>query len=101
VIDLWSRRVVGWSMSVSPNSELVTDALLMAFQRRKNTQPLETSCPPKRVNTAARRTDRHLTRRNHELASFVAPRTDCPFWEWACLDPAGASIGVPARGLMR
>jgi putative transposase len=35
VIALWSRRVVGWSMSASPNSELVTDALLMAFQRRR------------------------------------------------------------------
>ncbi len=35
VIDLWSRRVVGWAMSNSPNSELVTDALLMAFQRRR------------------------------------------------------------------
>jgi transposase InsO family protein len=35
VIDLWSRRVVGWSMSTSPNSELVTDALLMAFERRR------------------------------------------------------------------
>jgi putative transposase len=35
VIDLWSRRVVGWSMSTSPNSELVSDALLMAFERRR------------------------------------------------------------------
>jgi putative transposase len=35
VIDLWSRRVVGWSMSTSPNSELVTDALAMAFERRR------------------------------------------------------------------
>ena len=35
VIDLWSRRVVGWSMSTSANSELVTDALLMAFERRR------------------------------------------------------------------
>jgi putative transposase len=35
VIDLWARRVVGWSMSSSPNSELVTDALLMAFERRR------------------------------------------------------------------
>jgi transposase InsO family protein len=35
VVDLWSRRIVGWSMSASPNSELVTDALLMAFQRRR------------------------------------------------------------------
>ena len=35
VIDLWSRRVLGWSMSNSPNSELVTDAVLMAFARRR------------------------------------------------------------------
>ena len=35
VIDLWSRRVPGWSMSNSPNSELVTDAVLMAFERRR------------------------------------------------------------------
>ena len=35
VIDLWSRRVVGWSMSTTPNSELVTDALVMAFERRR------------------------------------------------------------------
>jgi putative transposase len=35
VIDLWSRRVVGWSMGTSPNSELVTDALVMTFERRR------------------------------------------------------------------
>jgi transposase InsO family protein len=35
VIDLWSRRVVGWSMSTTPNSDLVSDALVMAFERRR------------------------------------------------------------------
>jgi len=35
VIDLWSRRIVGWSMSTTANSELVTDALVMAFERRR------------------------------------------------------------------
>jgi len=35
VIDLWSRRVVGWSMGPTPNSDLVTDALMMAFSRRR------------------------------------------------------------------
>jgi putative transposase len=35
VLDLWSRRVVGWSMSTAANSNLVTDALLMAFNRRR------------------------------------------------------------------
>lgn len=34
VIDLFSRRVVGWSMSATMTSQLVTDALLMAIWRR-------------------------------------------------------------------
>jgi putative transposase len=35
VIDLYSRRVVGWAMSARPDTDLVTDALIMAFQRRR------------------------------------------------------------------
>jgi transposase InsO family protein len=38
VIDLWSRRVVGWAMDTTVNAELVTDALVMAFQRRRPDQ---------------------------------------------------------------
>jgi putative transposase len=34
VLDLFSRRVVGWSMSASMTAELVTDALIMAIWRR-------------------------------------------------------------------
>jgi transposase InsO family protein len=34
VIDLFSRRVVGWAMSASMESELVTNALEMAFSGR-------------------------------------------------------------------
>jgi putative transposase len=34
VIDLFSRRVVGWSMSDSMTAQLVTDALMMAVWRR-------------------------------------------------------------------
>ena len=34
VIDLFSRRVVGWSMSTTMTAQLVTDALLMAIWRR-------------------------------------------------------------------
>ena len=34
VIDLFSRRVVGWSMSPSMTAQLVADALLMAIWRR-------------------------------------------------------------------
>jgi len=34
VIDLFSRRVVGWSMSSGMTAQLVTDALVMAIWRR-------------------------------------------------------------------
>ena len=34
VIDLFSRRVVGWSMSASMTAQLVIDALIMAIWRR-------------------------------------------------------------------
>lgn len=39
VLDLFSRQVIGWSMSHRPRSELVINALLMAVFRR---QPKET-----------------------------------------------------------
>ncbi len=34
VIDLFSRRVVGWSMSATMTAQLVADALMMAIWRR-------------------------------------------------------------------
>ena len=34
VLDLFSRRVVGWSMSATMTAQLATDALLMALWRR-------------------------------------------------------------------
>ena len=34
VIDLFSRRVVGWSMSDTMTAQVVTDALIMAIWRR-------------------------------------------------------------------
>ncbi|MDF3983976.1 IS3 family transposase, partial [Luteibacter sp. PPL554] len=39
VIDLHSRKVVGWSMKPSLGRELALDALLMALMRRQPTQP--------------------------------------------------------------
>ena len=38
VIDLFSRRVIGWTVKSSPKADLVLDALLMAVWRRKPTQ---------------------------------------------------------------
>ncbi len=37
VVDVFSRRVVGWSMSASQNTALVTNALRMAVVRRRPT----------------------------------------------------------------
>jgi putative transposase len=34
VLDLYSRRIIGWSMSATMTAELVTDALVMAIWRR-------------------------------------------------------------------
>jgi putative transposase len=34
VLDLYSRRIVGWSMQDSMTSQLVADALMMAVWRR-------------------------------------------------------------------
>ena len=34
VLDLYSRRIVGWSMKAEMTAELVTDALVMAIWRR-------------------------------------------------------------------
>ena len=35
VLDLWSRRVLGWSMGTSASAKLVSDALVMAATRRR------------------------------------------------------------------
>jgi len=35
VVDLFSRRVIGWAMGTSPDADLVIDALIMAFERRR------------------------------------------------------------------
>lgn len=40
VIDLFLRRVVGWSMSAAMTAQLVTDALLMAVWRRGKPEAL-------------------------------------------------------------
>jgi hypothetical protein len=65
VVDLFSRRVVGWSMSAAMTAQLVTDALVMAIWRRGKPDALSTTriaaantpassssgCHPNRVRT--------------------------------------------------
>src|SRR5436190_5943947 len=40
VVDLFSRRVVGWSMSAAMTAQLVTDALVRAIWRRGEPEAL-------------------------------------------------------------
>jgi putative transposase len=40
VVDLFSRRVVGWSMNAAMTAQLVTDALMMAIWRRGKPEAL-------------------------------------------------------------
>jgi transposase InsO family protein len=52
VIDLFSRRVVGWSMSADMTAQLVADALVMAMWRRGRPDALLTT-PIAAVSTPA------------------------------------------------
>jgi putative transposase len=40
VLDLFSRKVIGWSMKSTLGKEIVLDAILMAVWRRKPTKPV-------------------------------------------------------------
>ena len=46
VVDLFSRRVVGWSMKAEMTAQLVTDALVMAIWRRGKPDALPASFRP-------------------------------------------------------
>src|SRR5713101_7344318 len=48
VIDLFSRRVVGWSMRAAMTAQLVTDALVMAIWRRGKPDALPNGSSNKR-----------------------------------------------------
>ena len=56
LLDLYSRRVVGWAMSGKMKQALVNDALLMAsnIDNRNpgsSTIPIAASCTPRRATT--------------------------------------------------
>jgi putative transposase len=54
VIDLFSRRVVGWSMKAEMSAQLVTDALLMAIWRRGRPDALLHHSDSQRINASFR-----------------------------------------------
>ncbi len=54
VVDLFSRRVVGWSMKAEMSAQLVTDALLMAIWRRGPPDALLHHSDSQRINASSR-----------------------------------------------
>ena len=68
VIDLYSRKVVGWSMSSRMHSQLVCDALTMAIWNRKPTEGLV--CHSDRGSQYASKKYRKLLSKNGFLGSM-------------------------------
>ena len=87
VLDLYSRRVVGWSMGRSLGVELAVNALLMAVLHRR---------PPRNmlfhsdrgVQCCAHAFRRHL--RDHGIRQSMSRKGDC--WDNACAETFFASL---------
>jgi putative transposase len=81
VLDLYSRRVVGWSMSSSMTAQLVADALTMALWRRgKPTQLLHHSDQGSQYTSEA--FQRLLA--EHGITCSMSRRGDC--WDNAAME---------------
>lgn len=76
VIDLFSRRGVGWSMKAAMTAGLVTDALMMTIWRRESRMPC---CTIRTVN------------RSRPVPGRSVSNTDRPFGRLA---PQGAPCGL-------
>jgi putative transposase len=87
VEDLYSRRVVGWSMAESMESRLVVDALEMAVQRRLPEEGLLAHSD--RGSQYASEHYQHLLAR-HGIACSMSRRADC--WDNAPMESFFASL---------
>ncbi len=74
VMDLWSRRIVGWAMASHLRAELVIDALEMATSRRRPSPGL--------IHHSDQGSQ--STRASPSAAGFASPRSCRP---WAALAP--------------
>jgi putative transposase len=93
VIDLFSRRVVGWSMKGEMNAQLVTDALMMAIWRRR------------RPDALRHHSDRGSQRTSKQLQSLVADNgIDCSMsrsgnvWDNAAMESFFSSLKTERIG---
>ena len=86
VIDLYSRRIVGWSTKPTMARELVLDALLMAVRRRKPTHGLIHSDQGSQLGSDAWRRFYHA----HHLEPSMSRRGNC--WDNAVAEPFFSSL---------
>ena len=87
VIDLHSRRAVGWSMNSQMTAQLVTDALLMAIWRRGSPQALMHHSDQGSQYTSEQ-FQRLLT--DHGVICSMSKRGDC--WDNAAMESFFSSL---------
>jgi len=87
LLDLYSRKVVGWSMSKSNNGQLVKDALVMAVQHRQPSQGLIHHTD--RGSTYAMQSYRD-TLSHHGMVSSMSRKRDC--WDNAVAESFFANL---------
>lgn len=89
VIDLYSRRAVGWSMSARMTAQLVTDALMMAIWRRGSpTELLHHS------DQGSQYTSEQFQRllADHGIVCSMSKRGDC--WDNAAMESFFSSLKI-------
>ena len=89
MIDLYSRKIVGWSMSKNIDAQLVCDALMMALWRRKF--PRNVIVHSDRGSQYASHAFRNLLEK-HSLKQSMSRKGDC--WDNACAESFFHSLKV-------
>ena len=89
MIDLYSRKIVGWSMSKNIDAQLVCDAFMMALWRRKF--PKDVIAHSDRGSQYASHAFRNLLEK-YSLTQSMSRKGDC--WDNACAESFFHSLKV-------
>ena len=89
MIDLYSRKIVGWAMSINIDAQLVCDALMMALWRRKFPQGVIVHSD--RGSQYASQAFRGLLKK-YSLTQSMSRKGDC--WDNACAESFFHSLKV-------
>lgn len=81
MIDLYSRKIIGWSMSKNIDVQLICDALMMALWRRKF--PGDVIVHSDRGSQYASHAFRRLLEK-YSLKQSMSRKGDC--WDKACAE---------------